>query len=106
MFFDDHDGLSVTPGRQAIAADMQSVLDGIRDQLAPYNKSGIELTAATDINADLNIDSVAILDLMMTIEDAYDISIPINLLADVRTVGDLTSTVWDIIEARVESRVS
>lgn len=85
---------------------MQSVLDGIRDQFAPYNKSGIELTAATDINADLNIDSVAILDLLMTIEDAYDISIPINLLADVRTVGDLTSTVWDIIETRVESRVS
>lgn len=81
---------------------MQTVLDGIRDQLAPYNKSGIELTAATDINADLNIDSVAILDLLMTIEDAYDISIPINRLADVRTVGDLTATVWEIIEAGSE----
>ncbi len=93
----------MTPGRQAIAADTQSVLDGIRDQLAPYNKSGIELTEATDINADLNIDSVAILDLLMSIEDTYDISIPINLLADVRTVGDLTETVWKMIEARTES---
>ncbi len=93
----------MTPGRQAIAADSQSVLDGIREQLAPYNKSGIEVTEATDINADLNIDSVAILDLLMTIEDAYDISIPINLLADVRTVGDLTATVRDMIEARAES---
>ena len=93
----------MTPGIQAIAADSQSVLDGIREQLAPYNKSGIELTEATDINADLNIDSVAILDLLMTIEDAYDISIPINLLADVRTVGDLTATVWAMVEARSES---
>lgn len=94
----------MTPGRQAIADDSQSVLDGIREQLAPYNKSGIEVTETTDINADLNIDSVAILDLLMTIEDSYDISIPINLLADVRTVGDLTATVREMIEARPESR--
>lgn len=88
---------------QAIAVDSQSVLNGIREQLTPYNKNSIALTEATDINADLNIDSVAILDLLMTIEDAYDISIPINLLADVRTVGDLAATVWRLIEARQKS---
>ena len=93
----------MTPGIPAIAADSQSVLEAIREQLAPYNKNGIEVTEATDINADLNIDSVAILDLLMTIEDAYDISLPINLLADVRTVGDLTATVRAMIEARTES---
>ena len=79
------------------------MFEEIREQLAPYNKSGIELTETTDINADLNIDSVAILDLLMSIEDAYDISIPINLLADVRTVGDLTATVQGMIAARSES---
>ena len=87
----------------AIAGDPSTALEAIREQLAPYNKHGIELTEATDINADLNIDSVAILDLLMTIEDAYDISIPINLLADVRTVGELAETVQKIIEARPES---
>ena len=93
----------MTTGTQAIAGDPAAVFDGIREQLAPYNKNGIELTEATDINADLNIDSVAILDLLMTIEDAYDISIPINLLADVRTVGELAATVQKMIEARPES---
>lgn len=86
-----------------MAGDSPTVLDGIREQLAPYNKNGIELTEATDINADLNIDSVAILDLLMTIEDAYDISIPINLLADVRTVGDLADTVRKRIESGMKS---
>lgn len=90
-------------GTQTIAGDSAAVFDGIREQLAPYNKKGIELTEATDINADLNIDSVAILDLLMAIEDTYDISIPINLLADVRTVGDLTETVQRMIVARPES---
>ncbi len=99
----DHDVLEVTIGIQAIAGDSVAVFDGIREQLAPYNKKGIELTETTDINADLNIDSVAILDLLMSIEDAYDISIPINLLADVRTVGDLTATVRGMIVARSES---
>lgn len=93
----------MTTSAQTMAGDPAAVFDGIREQLAPYNKNGIELTEATDINADLNIDSVAILDLLMTIEDAYDISIPINLLADVRTVGDLTATVRSMIEARAES---
>ncbi len=99
----DHDVLQVTIGTQATVGNSAAVFDGIREQLAPYNKKGIELTETTDINADLNIDSVAILDLLMSIEDAYDISIPINLLADVRTVGDLTATVQGMIVARSES---
>ena len=93
----------MTTATQTIAGDPAAVFAEIREQLAPYNKNGIAITEATDINADLNIDSVAILDLLMTIEDAYDISIPINLLADVRTVGDLTATVWEMIDARPEN---
>ena len=87
---------------EAIIGDPTKVFEQIREQLVPYNKSGIELTEATDINADLNIDSVAILDLLMNIEDAYEISIPINLLADVRTVGDLSDIVRRMIDAQAE----
>ena len=93
----------MTTATHAIIGDPSTVFEEIREQLAPYNKSGIELTETTDINVDLNIDSVAILDLLMTIEDSYNISIPINLLADVRTVGDLTATVQKVIEARAKS---
>lgn len=70
-----------------------AVLQEICGLLEPFNKNEIDLTEATDISADLNVDSVAVLDLLMTIEDKYNISIPINLLADVRTVGDLVVTV-------------
>lgn len=98
-----HAVLPVTTSAQTIAGDPAAVFEEICEQLAPYNKNGIELTEATDINADLNIDSVAILDLLMTIEDAYNISIPINRLADVRTVGDLAATVHEMIGPRPES---
>lgn len=79
------------------------MLQEIYDLLEPFNKNGIDLTEATDISADLNVDSVAVLDLLMTIEDKYNISIPINLLADVRTVGDLAVTVRKTIGGGSES---
>ena len=94
----------MTTATEAMTGDPSLVFEQIRERLEPYNKNGIELTEATEISADLNIDSVAILDLLMTIEDAYDISIPINLLADVRTVGDLASIVKRMIEAQGRSQ--
>jgi acyl carrier protein len=35
------------------------------------------------------LDSVKILDLIMEIEDEFDISIPLNLMAEVQLVSDL-----------------
>ena len=75
----------------------------IFDLLTPFNTQAIELTAATDINADLDVDSVVILDFLMTLEDRYDVSIPINLVGDVRTVGELTAMVEQAINDRADS---
>jgi acyl carrier protein len=33
------------------------------------------------------------MDLMMELEERFDVSIPLNLLPEVRTVGDLVNTV-------------
>lgn len=76
-----------------VGVDPDALLGEIFRLLEPFNKSGVVLSEATDIAADLNIDSVAVMDLIMNIEDQYNISIPLNLLADVRTVGDLALTV-------------
>ena len=75
----------------------------IFDLLTPFNTQAIELTAATDINADLDVDSVVILDFLMTLEDKYDVSIPINLVGDVRTVGELTAMVEQAINDRADN---
>ena len=57
--------------------------------LAPYNPEGKALTAETDIPAELNIDSVGVLDFIMEVEDHFDIEIPMNVVSETRTVGDL-----------------
>jgi acyl carrier protein len=80
------------------AAAPDELLETICRHLAPLNKVGIALNAETDIAADLEVDSVAVMDLVMTIEDAYDIMIPMNRLSEVRTVGDLAQTVRTLIE--------
>jgi acyl carrier protein len=61
--------------------------------LAPHNKNGIQLTQATDIPAELNIDSVGVLDFIMDVEDKFDIEIPMNIVAETHTIGDLVKVV-------------
>ena len=54
-----------------------------------YNPEGKPISRATEIGADLNIDSVAAMDLIMEIEDKFDIDIPMNQVGELRTIGDL-----------------
>lgn len=57
--------------------------------LGPYNPTQKLLVAETDIPAELNIDSVGVLDFIMEVEDHFDIEIPMNVVSETRTVGDL-----------------
>ncbi len=65
----------------------------ICELLGPYNSEGKPLAAETDIPAELNIDSVGVLDFIMEVEDYFDIEIPMNVVSETRTVGDLASYV-------------
>ena len=66
--------------------------------LEPFNSNGTVLSAATDISSDLNIDSVTVMDFVMEVEDHFDIEIPLNLLSETRTIGDLAK----VVEARAK----
>jgi acyl carrier protein len=55
-----------------------------------------EVTPQTDLINQLAIDSVKLLNLIMEIEDEFDISVPINALADVQTVHELASLIHRI----------
>lgn len=55
-----------------------------------------EISPATNIIADTKMDSVAVMDFVMELEDELDITIPLNRLADVTTVEELLSAVRDL----------
>jgi acyl carrier protein len=50
----------------------------------------------TDIVNDLGLDSLAIMNFVMALEDEYDISMPLDRMAEVQTVGDLVRTIEDL----------
>jgi acyl carrier protein len=72
---------------------MDDIIKVICGLLAPFNTEGKQLGAATDIPAELNIDSVGVLDFIMEVEDHFDIEIPMNVVSDTRTIGDLATYV-------------
>ena len=65
------------------------VLQQILDILKPLVPDGLEITPETALVADLGLDSLKVMKILESLEDSFDISIPINILSDVRTVKDL-----------------
>ena len=85
---------------KAAASGNGAILQEIFALLAPFNKNNIELNENHDLNADLDVDSVAALDLLMNIEDKFDISISINHLSEIHTVGDLAKVVTTVMQKK------
>ncbi len=76
-----------------MSASKEEILDKLKQLLGKFNSNNIELNENTDISTDLNIDSVAVMDFIMEVEDAYDIDIPLNVLSETRTMADLAAVV-------------
>lgn len=57
--------------------------------LIPYNPKNHLITLQSGIVTDLEVDSTAVFDLIMGLEDFYDISIPMEMVSDIKTVGEL-----------------
>ena len=74
------------------------IIDTICAELEPLNSEGVEITADTDIATELNLDSVKVMDLIFALEEAYDVSIPMNDLADITRVRELAALVGHYLE--------
>ncbi len=65
----------------------------IIEELEKVNHEKISLSEATDITTDTHADSLAVMELIFTLEETYNVSIPINELSDVRTIGQIARVV-------------
>ena len=61
--------------------------------IEPFNKKGIAVAEATSFANDLELDSLTVMDLVANIEDEWDINMPLNLLPDLETVGQVADAV-------------
>jgi acyl carrier protein len=74
-------------------SNYREYLPDVYEVLQPFANEGEQLTEGTQLVADLGLDSLKIMELMLEIEDRFDISIPLNVLPDIRTIKDLAKQV-------------
>jgi acyl carrier protein len=79
-----------------IQEDDDLVFHKICSLLEPLNHKGVKLSRDTDLITDLEIDSVSVLDIVMDIEDNYNLSIPVNTISETRTIGELVDAIHAI----------
>jgi len=79
---------SVSEIRDVIFATMRAQL-----------REPVELTDNTNIANDLGLDSVAVMDFVMEIEDRLNVSVPLDRIAEVQTLGDLVTTLHNVLSA-------
>jgi acyl carrier protein len=56
----------------------------------------VTISDNTNIVQDLGLDSLAVMNICMALEDKFNISMPLDRIADVRTIGDLVRTVQEL----------
>lgn len=66
-----------------------TVEKAVRDALKVVRPGGGPVDGGADLVREVGLDSVRVMDLMMEIEDRLDISVPVELLADARTIDQL-----------------
>ena len=68
--------------------DHQSLVLKLCEIVKPFNDTAVEIREDTDLLLDLGLDSLKVMQILVVVEDTFDISIPLNILPNVRTVKD------------------
>lgn len=76
--------------------DYQEYLDFLYTALESQNKKQLTLSETTDLVADIGLSSLEVMEFIEKIEDHFDISIPLNILPDVNTIGELAKKVREL----------
>ena len=77
-------------------ADYSDQLSFLCGLIEAYNRKRISLGENTGLTSDLGLSSLEVMELVEQIEDHYDISIPLNILPDVSTIGDLARKLTEL----------
>ncbi|MEN5015781.1 acyl carrier protein [Erwinia sp. Eh17-17] len=76
----------------------EAVMDYILKCLRGMVASELEIKPESDLVDELGLESIKVMDLLMMLEDRFDIPIPINILLDVRTPGQLRDALLPHLE--------
>jgi acyl carrier protein len=69
------------------------ILHGMLEELPDLDEN-------TDLLTDLGLDSLAVMRLVEAVEDEFDLAIPLNILAEVRTIKDFAEQLQKMLEEK------
>jgi len=75
-------------------------IPGWCEALSLQSEDAGSVAEGTDLVTDLEFDSLKVMSLIEQVEDRFDISVPLNILPDVRTVQDFTVQLQHILGNR------
>jgi acyl carrier protein len=75
--------------------DYAARLKELVNQLA---EEGTHVDVDSDLVDDVGLSSIEIMELVEQLEDAYDISFPLNDLAEIRTINDMVKELERLVE--------
>ena len=76
------------------------ILAEVCHKLLPFRNGQTPIVGATVISKDLQIDSLAIMDMVMELEDRFDVTVPHHLVAEIHTVDELTDAILALRKGR------
>jgi len=76
----------------------EEILERVMKLIVPFAPPGTPINPDTDLAQDLGMESIKVMDMLMELEDEFDISIHLNILMDVRTPAQLAHAIVDLME--------
>lgn len=83
----------MTSSHKMADAAARSALEEIQSHLRARAGENVTIGPDTNITRDLGLDSLAIMDFIFDMEDSFDISIPMERIAEVQTITDLAKVI-------------
>lgn len=81
---------------------LDTVANDLRDPSLQLESAleGMKITESTSLVNDLEMDSIAVVDLIVFLENKYDVRIGDDRLASVDTVGDVVKLLNELVDVR------
>ncbi|MEO9600038.1 acyl carrier protein [Parasphingorhabdus sp.] len=79
-------------------ANREEIMAIVSKLIGPFNNKGVDLSADTTFQNDLEWDSLTVMDFVAAVEDEFDIIITMNMQAEIETVGQLADAVTKLMD--------
>ena len=88
---------SIVPRRLESVSLQMEIFGEIRRLLAPYQPEAEPIAGDTVICDGTLVDSLTVMDMIVELEDRFDIAIPMKQVAEIRTVDQLADTILRLV---------